>query len=284
MKNSLIIGTAQLGTDYGINNSTKIKINEKFNLLNYIQSKKINQFDTAYSYINSHKILGEWIKKNKVNPILSTKIPNLNLTKKSIDIIFQEILRELNICNIDNLFLHAAENWNNIENRIYIEEALLNKKIRNFGLSIYDNQDIIKDELINIMQVPGNIFNQDIITSDKLKTFNLNKGIIHVRSIFIQGLLLMHPDLIPKKLNSAKRAISHFHNIAKDLNIKKSHLAILCVLRILPKSKIIVGIDNIEQLQSILKINVNELSKSDIDEVIKIGKKYSSKIWDPRNW
>ena len=94
----------------------------------------------------------------------------------------------------------------------------------------------------------------------------------------------MPPNLIPKKLNSGKKALLHFHNLAKDLNIEKSHLAILCINKILPNAKIIIGIDNIEQLRNILEININKVSQSDLEEIINIGKKYSNKIWDPRNW
>ena len=129
IKNNLIIGTAQLGTSYGINNTTKIILNEKFNLLNYVIKKNINRFDTAYSYQNSHKILGDWIKFNNKKPILSTKIPNLNLIKKSIDDIFHTSLKELNVNNIENLFLHAPEDWHNISIKKFIEKTFENKKI-----------------------------------------------------------------------------------------------------------------------------------------------------------
>ena len=62
-RKQIIIGTAQLTTNYGIANLKKIKKND-LQFLNHCTSKGFNTFDTAQGYINE-KVLGEFIKKKK---------------------------------------------------------------------------------------------------------------------------------------------------------------------------------------------------------------------------
>ena len=162
---------------------------------------------------------------------------------------------------------------------------LLNKsKINRFGLSIYEIKHIKQDEAVSILQVPGNIFNQDVIKSDKLKIFTENGGKVQIRSIFIQGLLLMDPSIIPKKFDELKKGIIHFNNISNDLKVDKKQLAIKCIEALVPGAKIIIGLDNIAQLKDLIELNNSNIKKSDIKEVLKICNNYDNKLWDPRIW
>ena len=152
------------------------------------------------------------------------------------------------------------------------------------SLFLYEITEIIDDSLIQLIQVPGNIFNQDILLSKELNEFEKNGGEIHIRSVFVQGLILMHSNKIPKKFEKFKQAINIFQNISKELSVDPAILAISCVKYIIPKSKIVLGFDNIEQLKILNDIEKLEISDSDILEVINFGKKYRNKFWDPRMW
>lgn len=286
IKNNIIIGTAQLGTNYGIANKiTNISTKDKIKFLNYCYSKNYDSFDTAYAYENSHKILGSWIKNYNVHPKLSTKIPNLNdYANKNIELLFSEVLKKLNVSKINNLLLHKPSNWHQFHIKNYINSLIKKGIISKFGLSIYEEEDIIIDPAIKIIQLPGNIFNQKILNSDNIKQFISEGGSVHIRSIFIQGLLFIEPSKIPSSLKEAKKGVLFFNNIAKELQVDRLQLALLCAHCMLPKSKLIIGIDNIEQFKKIIK-NENILyNRADIIEVLRMSEKYSSKIWDTRNW
>ena len=74
MSNKLIMGTAQFGMKYGINNKIgKIQKNEIYRILNFCKKNNINHFDTASSYGESEKILGIYLKKNDYNFKIITK-------------------------------------------------------------------------------------------------------------------------------------------------------------------------------------------------------------------
>ena len=288
IKKNIIIGTAQLGSNYGINNkSEKIVIKEKTDFLNYAYKNNYKYFDTAFSYKNSQIIIGSWIKANKVKPKISSKIPNLSKYKNmnmDINKIFNDCLHQLQLKRIENLFLHNYKDWQNKNIKKSIENIVNKKLVSNFGFSIYEINEIPNDPYVKILQIPGNIFNQDILLSDELNLYKEKGGKIHIRSIFIQGLLLMNPKTIPKKLEDAKKGITYFQNIANEINVDVTHLAILCIKYLLPKSNIIIGLDNTKQLKNIMKINDCYITSADLKEVLKKGRKFSNKIWDPRYW
>lgn len=282
---SIIIGTAQLGTNYGIANQEKsINIENKINFLNFAFNNGFNHFDTAYSYVNSHKILGEWIKKYNTNPFLSSKLPKLHLYDNDAETLLKNMLKDLNINKINTLLLHNPEDWNNDKIALNIDKMILNNLISNFGLSIYEEKHIIYHDLIKVLQIPGNIFSQEILTSDRLRKFIDIGGNVQIRSIFAQGLLLMDLEKIPVKFEEIKKGIIHFSNIAKELNINKAALAIICIKYLSPMSNIVIGFDNINQLKQIINIDKINIGESDIKEILKITKKYNNKLWDPRIW
>ena len=71
----IILGTAQFGLDYGINNSSgKLKEKEVFNILDYSKERGINIIDTANAYGNAIDIIGNFIKKNPNSFKINTKL------------------------------------------------------------------------------------------------------------------------------------------------------------------------------------------------------------------
>ena len=284
IKNTIIIGTAQLGTNYGIANTNKnIFIKNKIELLELCYKHNLHHFDTAYAYENSHKIIGKWIKKYNTSPIINTKIPNLQ-DNKNIEFYFHESLKQLNIINIKNLFLHNPLDWNKKEVKEFIINIIGKNQIAQFGLSIYETKEVINDPLIKILQIPGNIFNQDILLSEEINKFTSSGGKIQIRSVLIQGLLMMEPQVIPSNIQETKAGVSYFQYTAKELNINKVHLAILCINYLLPEAEIIIGVDNKTQVKDLLSIDKSNIKNSDIKEILKECKTHAGEHWDPRNW
>ena len=72
--------------------------------------------------------------------------------------------------------------------------------IKNIGISIYDPQDVnyfVPDFQIDIVQCPFNIIDRRILKNNFLKILHDNSIKLHVRSIFLQGLLLMDKRALP---------------------------------------------------------------------------------------
>ena len=101
----LVLGTAQFGLDYGINNPKgKISSNEVFKIINFAKENGILFLDTASVYGDSEQVIGEYIKDNNVNLQIITKIKNI----KELD----NSLRRLNLDEIYGCLLH---NFNDLK-------------------------------------------------------------------------------------------------------------------------------------------------------------------------
>ncbi len=286
IKKDIIIGTAQLSSQYGIaNKNHNHSLSKSINFLNYAKKNNFINFDTAFAYKDAHRVIGKWSKKENYLPNIYTKIPKLNnYTNVKLKIIFHQILKDLNMKNIKGLLLHHSKDWKNDTVKKFINDILYKNIISKFGLSIYEKSEIIEHPNIKIIQTPGNIFNQAIIRSKELQEFCNKGGEVQIRSIFVQGLILMNVNEIPNSLKECKKCVSFFQNISKDLNIPPLILAIACVKRIIPSSKIVIGFDDLKQLKTLKDIHKFSVKEEDIDNILDFGKKNSGPIWDTRNW
>ena len=86
LKKKIIIGSANFGDKYGINNK-RISILNLKKIFKYLKKYRFNTIDTANSYKNSEKIIGDLIKKNKSDWKIISKVKKNgnNLEKKFLD-------------------------------------------------------------------------------------------------------------------------------------------------------------------------------------------------------
>ena len=57
-----------------------------------------------------------------------------------------------------------------------------------------------------------------------------------------------------------------------------------CIFKLMPQCKLVIVIDSVEQLDEIINKTNIQVSNNIINKALKIGKQYSSNLWDPRNW
>ena len=69
MLNKIILGTAQLGMKYGINNYGSLSKNESFNILDFAFENKIEYLDIAESYGNVIELLGLYFREKPQNKL-----------------------------------------------------------------------------------------------------------------------------------------------------------------------------------------------------------------------
>ena len=281
---NFIIGAAQIGQIYGINKASELN-NDKAGV-KFIDSAielGCTMFDTAQAYGNSEKIIG---KRKHINNIkIFTKIPKLKkLNVEEINNYFSKSMNDLNVKNIEGLFLHHPNNRNIHNIDAFIKNLLKENKINQFGLSIYDEKDIFQNDYINLLQIPGNIFNQSILTSKKILNFVNNGGKLLVRSIFIQGLILMDIDSIPDHLYLLRSPIKKFQELSRKFEVLPEELAIAVVKELCPSMTPVIGCDNIEQLKHLKKIYNKNIDSTIVNHAIDLGRKFNNALWDPRLW
>lgn len=271
------IGTVQFGLDYGISNTTgKTSLDEIKKILDFAAVAGINLLDTAPAYGVSEQSIGVSLPTN--NPFsIVTKTPVLNdvsdinrsallfknMFQQSLDSLKCSSIYGLLVHRVEDLFVHDSERlW------AVMEELKAKKSVSKIGVSVYNGEQI--DKIIgrfpiDIIQVPINVFDQRLIRSGHL-TMLKSMGIeIHVRSVFLQGLLLMHPPNLPAAFESVSGLMQRYHQKISGLNISPIQSALNFVASLPTVDKIICGVNNSNQLKE-LCIFGNGVTAIDYDE------------------
>ena len=257
--NNLIIGCANVGQKYGINKKI-IKKKEFQKIYKLAIKKKIYSFDTATDYGESEKVLGNVINSNIKKIRLISKLPKSN-DKNYYNKIEKSIKRSLKNLNAETLFAIHIHDPNLLikKNKFQIYQALLKAKqkklIKNIGVSVYEEQElkkILSYFKIDIIQIPVNILDHRFLKKNLLKKIKRQVKEIHVRSIFLKGLLLKNKLTRPKYFNkwSIFKKVDTFF---EKNNFNRLDFCLNFVRNIKEIDKIIIGVSSKKQLLHILK-------------------------------
>ena len=259
--NKLGLGTVQFGLDYGLSTSEgRVPSNEVTYILNYASDKRIDMLDTAPSYGESEKDLGS----NSINNFkIVTKTQNIAAPKvsssdvKLIDKIFMKSLKNLNINSAYGLLVHDVRDLLKFgSEKLYglLTNLKKEQKIRKLGVSIYDKgqlESILDLYDIDLVQLPLNILDRRLIDSDILTRLK-NRGVeIHVRSVFLQGLLLMPKNQIPDKFVRWEKTWNIWHEWLADNEISALEASLRYAVAFPEVSKVLVGVESLNQLKEI---------------------------------
>lgn len=293
MKN-LCLGTAQFGLDYGITNKKgKIKNKEINFLLNRAIDANIKYFDTAFSYGDSEERIGKILKDHEVEIItkfsanegLAYTYEDINHLNKS----FLLSLRRLKRNSINAYLLHNPNDFRKGNSNLLLNwlKSIKEKKlIKQIGVSIYNENDLKKIPLkeIDIVQLPFSIYDQRLLDNLTIKKL-LDKGIsIHIRSIFLQGLLLQEADKWPDFINdNFKNHHKKYQSLVKSKNLSLLESSISFIKELDFPELILFGITNINELNEIIRCWNNSESKENKIDFNKFKWNQSNDL-DPRKW
>ena len=210
MNTKLCLGTAQFGADYGITNKKGKPNNKEIDLIiGSALKNNVFYFDTAYAYGKSEALLGNKLDNKNINII--TKFNSLVKNSFSVNEIsnldkkFNKTLERLKRKNIDAYLLHDANDFKKENNYLlinWLNKLKANGKIKRIGISIYEEADLDNIPLseIEVIQMPISIYDQRLLKTSFIEKLLENNISIHVRSIFLQGLLLQRSIEWPKNL------------------------------------------------------------------------------------
>jgi len=282
----IAIGAAQFGMPYGIANKL-----ENFNLENIKQiidcAKKnhIDMIDTAILYGDSEINLGY---ANVENFKIITKLPPLAQNQDNIfEWMTHQIDTSLNKLRVNKLYgvlVHKADDLLGSQG-LSLYKALIKikkKKSLKIGVSIYDFhilKKILDEYKLDIVQVPFNLFDRRLEKEGWLRKLKDNEIEIHVRSIFLQGLLLMNRTDIPIYFRPWNKLFVDYHKWLESNKISQLEACFNFINQYNEIDRIVVGIDSAIQLEEIIIA-----SKKNIP--LKYPNFYSNnlKLINPSNW
>lgn len=256
----LTIGTAQLGLDYGLaRRSNRIPVDEFASIIERARDNGITSIDTAFGYGEAHSILGE-IGVSDFH--ITTKLPPFNdHLISSPDQILETVykgLEELGIGSLDNLLLHRGADLfgTNTDNILRAVEILINdNSIENFGYSVYDEVEL--RQLVDIfkpdtVQIPCNIFDHRIIDTQLYRELQAGGVNFQARSIFLQGVILMTPDVRPPFFLKWLNLWEEIELFCEEQGITKLDLVLAHCRTLYGIAEVLIGIESRHQFEEVL--------------------------------
>lgn len=286
----MILGTVQLGLNYGINNTKgKPSEQEAFDILEIAHDNGITTLDTAEAYGESTQVIGAFHKKypNKIFNVITKLDAQFLLTKGDLYRKVKESCKTLNVNEIHGYMFHNFESFK--KNSIFFEELLEAKKqglVKKIGVSLFSNfelKTILKEYSdIDFIQLPFNLFDNELKRKKHLEKAKQKNIEIHTRSVFLQGLFFKDIKELSKTLSPFKEPLELIHEISKESDINLGYLALNYALEKEYIDHVLIGVDSKEQLNLNLQ-NLKEkkqIPHSRIDEILIINEE----LLNPTNW
>jgi aryl-alcohol dehydrogenase-like predicted oxidoreductase len=281
----LVIGSAQLGMNYGLFHKEKISHKEFKKIEKLILKSNINFIDTASSYGNSENIIGN-SKLKKLYIITKIKLPS----KKNIQIknwVLKEISKSLNKLKIKKIYAVLVHDYKDLLGSygktylLALQELKKKKIISKIGISIYNFQEIEKIWTFwkpDLVQIPFNLLDTRILDSGWLDILKKFKVTVFARSVFLQGLLIN--DCSSNKINKKHKIIlNKFKNWCYKNNITLLQACIHFVKHFKQIGYLVIGFNNYNHLKEI--IDVFKKKQTIIPNKFSTNK---INLIDPRRW
>lgn len=277
----IIIGSANFAPGYGANKNKFFNIAKHSQFFKYIKKKNINYIDTAYSYRNSHSL----IQNNSLKgfKIITKVTKDIFKSKAGFENMLINDLKKFNLKNYYGVLFHNSKDLLFKNKSILKSLKILKKKgyIKKIGVSIYDPIEYTFVKKIfkpDILQIQLNVLDKRFLENNFLFEAKRNKCEIHVRSIFLQGLLVNNTKS-PVKI---RKTIKNWRNFCKVNQINKIMYCINFIKQIKNIDFLVVGFSSMKQLNNLLKYFKNP-KKNKIYYTHDRSKKYYELI-NPKNW
>jgi len=251
------LGTAQFGMPYGISNRLGQTTDEEVaRILSLAAEKDIRVIDTAAGYGNSEEAIGRAVESSWPGFRIVTKTPQFRLPAISeseanlVESAFRESLGRLKRPTVYGLLIHYANDllvpgsdtlWNRMQ---CLKTSGLVEKI---GVSVYhpaEADDLIERRQLDLIQLPLNLLDQRFLKSGCLQKLQRLGVEIHVRSVLLQGLLLMNAHELGDYFNPVKPTLQLFQQFCQERRISRLEAALGFVCHLPQIASIICGVNN----------------------------------------
>lgn len=250
------LGTAQFGLDYGISNKRgRVDEDEVGRIVRRAVEAGIRVIDTAPVYGEAERVLGEALPADSTIDVVTKTVrlaeglprvlaraaTSCNLLGRSVDVIVHSAA--------DLSGPAGADLWRGIE-------GLKARGVcRRIGFSAYAEDDVValaERFRPDLVQVPCSLADQRLARNGELARLRALGVDIHIRSIFLQGLVLMTPQSLPQGLVRVAPWLERVRRKAQDLNISMLEAALGYAASLDEDAALIVGVTSLAEFEDIL--------------------------------
>lgn len=252
------LGTVQFGQRYGISNARgQVSTADVGSILVRAANADIQLLDTAAAYGDAERVLGEFAHLTQPFQIV-TKTLSL---KNGLDAVVARARKSVEILRrqpVDTLLVHSTGDlampegptlWRAMQN--LRDEGLY----RAIGISAYFDDDpvaIAEKYRPDVMQIPFSLFDQRMLAGGGLARLKNLSVEIHVRSVFLQGLLFLTRATLPEKLKGAAAPLERIRRQIAVRGATPLRTALSFALLQPEIDRVVVGVTSPSELDEIL--------------------------------
>ena len=265
---SLGLGTAQFGSAYGITNSHgRLSGTTVRNIISDALAHQVGIIDTAPGYGSAEERLGAFLPHTHDSRIVTKTIARPKLTQfgaedaKILRDGFFASLNKLRQDSVYGLLVHLGSDLL-LPGAEYLVETLMMLRdgncVKKIGVSIYDANEldgILKNFEPDIVQLPLSVADQRLLKSGHVAELKRRGIEIHLRSVFLQGVLLVEPATLPAHMRVYAAQLEKIRNACPTATPLEICLGF--VRQVSEADNIIIGVAAFEEWRSIRRIFEN---------------------------
>lgn len=262
---SLGLGTVQFGLDYGVTNRHgQVPAAAVRDILDLAADAGVDVIDTAAAYGTAEAVLGQMLPAGHAFRLVTKVPPQTEPVATSelrawLDCQWAASQARLAGQRVFGLLSHRPDELLGPTGEIFAN-WLLEQRARGtvdaVGVSVYSRADI--DALygrypFDLIQLPMNVLDQRLLQDGTLDQLRRQGVEIHIRSAFLQGLLLAPPPARLASLPGLSAALAAFQEAARALGLSPATLALGFLRQACSDAALICGTSTPEEWRELLE-------------------------------
>ena len=292
--NHLILGTAQLGMPYGVANVTgKPDAELALRIVETAWKNGVREFDTAQAYGDSEVVLGKALAALGVSgeARVITKLDaavdhgDANAVRKSA----LESLRKLGVPRLYGLMVHSEDHLGALKAELgsTLRSLVADGVVEHAGISLYSPPKALEAlslDVVDMIQVPANVLDRRMRDAGVFASANESGKRVYLRSVFLQGMLLMNDGELPARVGFARDVLKTFRSIANDYDVSPMRVALGYVRTTCVGARVVFGAERPEQVQENCRSWEEGVSRPLLARLENAFANVDGRIVDPRCW
>lgn len=286
------LGTVQFGLQYGVSApDCQVSQRQACDILQSAFTAGVRVIDTAPAYGNSESVVGQCTSTMDEFSVITKTAPTRSMRVQIDDVdhvrrTLEHSLVRLGRESLYGVLVHHAEDLLVPGGeRLFdmLREFQAKGKAIKIGVSIYTGEQVralLEKFDVDLVQLPLNIFDQRLIADGTLALLKARQVEIHVRSAFLQGLLLMRPEQVPDSIAQVRPRLNEFRERCRRNGMTPLAAALQFVLQQSNVDCVIVGVHTSMQLQECINVAVSPSPYFEYEEFACDDER----IIDPRRW
>ena len=290
----LVLGTAQLGMPYGIANRRGQPDRRTAEaIVARVWECGVREFDTAQAYGESEIVLGNALKSlglTRQAKVISKFDAGIDHQHSAgLRRALEQTIARLNISRLYAIMIHGEELLDIWDKGLggtlhkFITEGLVER----IGISVYTPRNAIralKTTGVTLLQIPGNLLDRRFEKEGVFEEAHRRGKQIYLRSVFLQGLLLMNIRELTGAMDFAIPVIHRLINFSRKTGYSVKQLALGYVKSAYPSPKVIFGCETTQQVQENFELWKRELPGEIVDRIQEEFQNIPETILNPSLW